>query len=200
MANSLRHKQLLSRIGQIENNLLPPPKLNGNYTKKESDLIRSYVLLCHAEIESFFEDIAELKVQNALNEWISNRKKSNCLLSLMAFCVEEINWERIQRAQKDNLDFRINKVSIHFLNKLNNNHGIKSGNICNILLPIGIEFHELDQAWLNVMDNFGSKRGQYAHMSSSVQSQIDLITEKNNINNSVLPEIGNIDLLVKKLK
>jgi len=200
MAHSLRHKKLLSRISELEKNLLPNPKLNGDYTKKESDLIRSYVLLSHAEIESYFEDIAESKVQKALFYWISSRKKSNCLLSIMAFCSEEINWGKIQKTNKEKLDFRINKVTNHFLNKLNNNHGIKSENILNILLPIGIESHELDQTWLNTMDNFGSKRGQFAHMSSSVQSQIDLVTEKNNINKSILPEIENIDLLVKKIK
>lgn len=196
----MRHKKLLSRISQLETNLLPNPKLNGNYTKRESDLIRSYVLLSHAEIESYFEDIAESKVQKALSYWSNNRKKSNCLLAIMAFCVEEINWEKIPKVNKEKLDFRINKVTNHFLNKLISNHGIKSENICNILLPIGIESYELDQTWLNTMDNFGSKRGQFAHMSSSVQSQIDLVTEKNNINNSILPEIANIDLLVKQIK
>lgn len=200
MPNSLRHKQLLSRISQLESNLLPAIKINGNYTKKESDLIRSYVLLCHAEIESFFEDIAESKVQKALTAWINSRKKSNCLLAIMSFCTEEIYWKKIKKSSKEKLDFRINRVTNHYLRKLNNNHGIKSGNLCSILLPIGIESDELDQTWLNTMDNFGSKRGQFAHTSSSVQSQIDLVSERNNINNLILPEIANIDLMVKKLK
>lgn len=200
MANSQRHKQLLSRISQLESNLLPAPKINGNYTKKESDMIRSYVILSHAEIESYFEDIADSKVRKALNLWMINRTKSNCLLAIMSFCTEEINWEKEKKSDKEKLDFRINRVARHYLNKLNNNHGIKSNNLFNILLPIGIEAHEIDPTWLNTMDNFGSKRGQFAHTSSSVQSQIDLVTEKNNINNSILPEIGNIDELVKKLK
>ena len=63
MANSIRHKQLVSRIITIEKNLLPPIKINGNYTKQESDLIRSYVLLVHAEIEAYFEDVAINKAQ-----------------------------------------------------------------------------------------------------------------------------------------
>lgn len=200
MANSQRHKQLLSRISQLESNLLPAIKINGNYTKKESDMIRSYVILSHAEIESYFEDIADSKVRKALNNWMNNRTKSNCLLAIMSFCTEEINWEKEKKSDKEKLEFRINRVASHYLNKLNNNHGIKSNNLFNILLPIGIEAHEIDPTWLNTMDNFGSKRGQFAHTSSSVQSQIDLVTEKNNINNSILPEIGNIDELVKKLK
>lgn len=200
MANSLRYKQLLSRITQLEKNLLPNQKLNGNYTKNESDLIRSYVLLCHAEIESYFEDIAESTVKKALHNWKENRKKSNCLLSIMAFCVDEINWEKADKSNKEKISYRVNKVTNHFLNKLDSNHGIKSQNICSILLPIGIESDELDQTWLNTMDNFGSKRGKFAHMSSRVQAQIDLVTEKNNINSSILPEISSIDIMVKSLK
>ena len=200
MANSLRHKQLLSRIRQLERNLLPTPKINGNYTKKESDMIRSYVILSHAEIESYFEDIADSKVRKALNDWMTNRKKSNCLLATMSFCTEEINWEKEKKSDKEKLEFRINRIASHYLNKLNNNHGVKSINLINILLPIGIEVDEIDPTWLSTMDSFGSKRGQFAHTSSSVQSQIDLVTEKNNINNSILPEIRIIDKLVKELK
>lgn len=200
MANSKRHNQLLSRIGQLESNLLPAPKINGNYTKKESDMIRSYVILTHAEIESYFEDIADSKIRKALSNWINNRTKSNCLLSVMSFCSEEINWDKEKKSDKEKLEFRIYRVANHYRNKLKNNNGIKSANLFNILLPVGIESQDIDPTWLSTMDNFGSKRGQFAHTSSSVQSQIDLVTEKNIINNSILPEIGNIDILVKNLK
>ncbi|MHA8106296.1 HEPN domain-containing protein [Aquirufa sp. 5-AUSEE-100C1] len=200
MANSERYNKLLSRISQLECNLLPAPKINGNYTKKESDMIRSYVLLSHAEIESYFEDIADSKVRKALSEWMSKRTKSNCLLAIMSYCTEEINWNNLKKTDKDKLDYRISLVTRHYLNKLIGNHGIKSTNLLSILLPIGIESSEIDPSWLNTMDNFGSKRGQFAHTSSSVQSQIDLVTEKNNLNNSILPEIRNIDILVKKIK
>ena len=199
MTDSQRHKKLLSRISQLESNLLPAPKINGNYTKKESDMIRSYVILSHAEIESYFEDIADSKVRKALSDWMTNRTKSNCLLAIMSYCSEEINWDKERKSDKEKLDFRINRVARHYLNKLNNNHGVKSTNILSILLPIGIESTEIDPTWLNTMDNFGSKRGQFAHTSSSVQSQIDLVTERNNIHNSIFPEIRNIDELVKKI-
>lgn len=199
MANSLRYRQLLSRIRQLESNLLPNAKLDGNYTKKESDLIISYVLLCHAEIECYFEEVAETKVKKALEGWVSLRKKSNCLLSIMIFCAHEISWDKIPKSEKDKIESRVKRVTNHFINRLNSNHGIKSENILSILLPLGIDSGELEQTWLNVMDNFGTKRGKFAHMSSRVQSQIDLVTEKNNINNSILPEISNIDLLIRKI-
>ncbi|PXY00836.1 hypothetical protein DF185_13125 [Marinifilum breve] len=200
MANSRRYNQLQSRIIFLENNILPDVKINGNYTKKESDLIRSYVLLVHAEIESYFEDIAKLKIQKALQDWRSDRKKSNCLLAVMSFCSEEINWERISKEEKSKFDFRVNKTVRHFIDKLDSNHGIKSKNICNILLPIGIEISQLDDVWLGTMDSFGSKRGLFAHSAIQTQSQIDLVVEKNNININILPEIEIIDGLIKNIK
>lgn len=191
---------MLSGIKRLEKSLLPNPKLNGNYTKKESDLIRSYVLLCHAEIESYFEDIAELKVKKALSSWRNNRKKSNCLLAIMAFTADEMNFAKIKKDDKEKLGYRVSLVADHFLKKLKNNHGIKSENILSMLLPIGFEREEFDQTWLNAMNAFGSKRGKFAHKASRVQDQIDLVTEKNEINNSILPEIERIDLYLKTLK
>ncbi len=200
MANTRRHKNLLSRIAFLESNLLPAVKLTGNYTKKESDMIRGYLLLCHAEIESFFEEVAKSKVQDALNLWRTTRSKSHCLLAVMSFCTEEINWDRVKVEDKEKFDFRVNKVVQHYINKLNSNHGIKSKNIKNILLPIGIEESQLDPVWMSIMDNFGGRRGIIAHLGVSAQTQIDLVTERNNINNNVLPEIANLDILIKGLK
>lgn len=198
MANSARHNKLTSRISFIESKLLPPIKLSGNYTKKESDLVRSYVLLAHAEIESYFEDIASEIVTRSLQAWITSRRRSACLLSIMTFCGEEIKWEN--RNEKNKIETRIRVTAAHYINLLKSNHGVKSKNILNILLPIGVEESSLDQTWLTIMDEFGKKRGSFAHSSHSVQAQIDLKTEKDRINLYILPEIEELDLLLKRIK
>jgi hypothetical protein len=200
MVNSKRHKRLVSRIKFLETNILPNIKINGNYTKKESDLIRSYVLLSHAEIESFFEDISQAKAKKALTEWKSNRTKSNCLLAIMSFCTDEVGWDKTKKEKKEKFDYRVIRVVAHYIEKLSNNHGIKAENIKNILLPIGIEESQIDDTWLNTMESFGAQRGLIAHSTISVQQQIDLATNKNNINNNILPTIKELDLLIKALK
>lgn len=199
MANSRRYHTLTSRIRSLENTLLPPVKITGNYTKKESDLIRSYVLLVHAEIESYFEDIAKDKAQKSLSKWMSGRKKSNCLLAIMAFCSSEINWEKVSREDKTKFDFRINRVVRHYIDRLDKNNGVKAKDIRNILLPVGVEEHEIDDTWLNTMDSFGAKRGEIAHNTIRVQTQIDLVTQKNNVNHNILPEIQRLDTLLKAI-
>jgi hypothetical protein len=198
MANSSRHKKLKSRISFIESELLPPIKLSGNYTKKESDLIRSYVILSHAEIESYFEDIASEIVTRSLQAWITSRRRSTCLLSIMTFCGEDIKWEN--RNDKNTIETRIRVTAGHYINLLKSNHGVKSKNILKILLPIGIEESSLDQTWLIEMDAFGKKRGSFAHSSYIVQSQIDLKTEKDRLNLYILPAIETLDLLIKKIR
>ncbi|SFR85440.1 HEPN domain-containing protein [Maribacter stanieri] len=198
MANSARYNKLKSRIKFIENNLLPDEKITGNYTKKEKDLIRGYILLVHAEIEAYFEDIAKQVVSNAKSKWIATRQKSNCILSIIAFCSHEINWEN--DPSKNDIKHRINRTTGHYTNKLNSNHGIKSNNVKNILLPLGIEESQLDQTWLNTMDDFGAKRGSIAHSTHSVQNPIDLKTEKDRINIQIIPEIKDLDSIIKALK
>jgi len=198
MANSLRHNKLLSRISAIENNLLPAIKISGNYTKKESDQIRSYVILVHAEIEAYFEDMASEKIQKSLDLWKTTRKKSNCLLSVMTFCAKDIIWDN--KPDKNSIESRINKTVIHYINLLNKNHGVKSKNIRKILLPLGVEESDLDQTWLNIMDDFGKKRGSFAHTTHSVQSQIDLQSEKNRIDVQIIPEITRLDGIIRNLK
>lgn len=172
MANSRKYNTLISRIHFLENTILPNVKISGNYTKKESDLIRSYVLLVHAEIEFYFEDIAKEKAVKSLRKWMSNRKKSNCLLAIMAFCSAEINWDKKSKIDKTKLHYRINETVNHYIGRLDNNNGVKAKNIKDILLPIGIEEHELDEAWLSTMDDFGKTRGTIAHNTIRVRLQL----------------------------
>ena len=195
---SRRYNNLINRIKFIENNLLPAIRMNGNYTKKESDLIRSYVLLVHAEIEAYFEDIATEKAKKSLDDWKTSRKKSNCLLSIIAFIGDELNWKNKPNIHE--LNARVNRVVSHYIISLNNNHGIKESNIFDILLPLGIEINQIDPTWLTTMDSFGSFRGKLAHTTHSVQAQIDLVTENNRINHQIIPEIEVLDDLIKRLK
>jgi len=197
MANSRKYNALISRIHFLENTILPNVRISGNYTKKESDLIRSYVLLVHAEIEYYFENVAKDKAVKSLRKWMNNRKKNNCLLAIMAFCSAEINWDKKSKINKTKLDYRINETVNHYIGRLNNNNGVKAKNIRDILLPIGIEEHELDEAWLSIMDSFGVTRGMIAHNTIGVQRPIDLVIEKNNINQYILREIQRLDELLK---
>ena len=199
MVKSRRLRQLESRLKFLEENILPAEKVNGNYTKKEQDLIRSYVLLSHAEIEAYLEDKSKERINKALTDWNTNRKRSNCLKSVLAFTGNEIDFKGDQHAI--NMQHRVNRTVAHYMNSVvDRNHGVKEKNITNLLLPLGIEYSELDQAWLGIMESFGTTRGNIAHNTTQVQNQIDRNTEKSRIKNQILPELVRIDGLIRKLK
>lgn len=201
MPHSRRYNKLQSRIKAIERHLLPAIKVSGNYTNKESDQIRSYVMLVHAEIESYFEDVSKDKARNSLNLWSNTRQKSNCLLSIMAFCTVELGWDKIQNENdKNSLSYRINRTVNHYIESLEDNHGVKTKNIKKMLLPLGVEDTEFDQTWLIVMDNFGRDRGELAHTTHSVQYQIDPQTEKTRVNFHIMREIERLDNIIRGLK
>lgn len=201
MTNSHKYKTLLKRVDFLNNNILPIINPTGDYTQIEIDLTRSYVLLVHAEIENYLEDIVSDKIRKCFNLWISSRKKSSCITSVLAFCGHKISFDtkRDTADKKEKIEYRIEKNIAHFNSMIYSNHGIKKSNILNLLLPIGIERHELDDTWLSIMENFGSNRGLIAHKSLSVQNPIDPQTERNLINNIILKELKKIDYQIIKL-
>ena len=200
MVKSKRLNQLLSRIKFLETRILPAERIDGNYTKVESDLIKSYLLLVHAEIEAYFEDKAKEKAQKALLKWKVERKKSNCLIAIMAYAGNDLTYEKLPKENSNNLEFRVNKAVSHFLSLLNKNNGVKQNDILNVMIPIGIELSEFDETWLNIMDAFGMARGNIAHNSLKVQNQLDRNTEKSRINNFILPEIERLDGLMRNIE
>jgi len=190
MANSMRYNQLENRLKSIETLYLPPIKNAGNYTKIEQDNLRAFLLLVHAEIESFFEEITEEKVKKAFKKWKTNRTKSNILLSLVSFC----NIEQTEHS----IESRVNKSLSTYIHSLKKNNGIKEKNILTILLPIGYEHDRIDATWLNTISSFGMARGAVAHTSSKVQQPLDPATLKSTVS-YVLSEIKNIDENLKKI-
>lgn len=199
MPKSRRLSQLESRISYLERNLLPPPSTTGSYSKIQLDLIRSYVLLVHAEIEAYFEDIAREKVKKSLSNWTTSRKKSSCLKAILAYSGNELSYEGIKKTDSNNIAFRLNKAVNHYISLILKNHGIKENNLISLLIPLGIEIADIDPVWLSTMDAFGNLRGSIAHNSTSVHTLIDRNTEVNRINTQILPEIHRLDQLISKL-
>lgn len=199
MPKSKRLSQLESRIVFLERNILPAASVTGNYTKTQQDLIRSYVLLVHAEIEAYFEDVAREKVRKALSNWMTTRKKSSCLKAVLAYSGNDLSYEAVRKVDSNSISFRLNKAVNHFMALIQKNHGIKENNLLSILIPLGIEINQIDPLWLSTMEAFGNLRGTLAHNSTSVLTLIDRHTEVQRINNQIMPEIQRLDQLISKL-
>ncbi len=191
MTNSQMYRQLENRIKAIERLYLPAIRLNGKYSKKEQDNIRAYLLLIHAEIEAYFEEISGNKATTAFNNWKKNRTKSNVLLSLVSFHEHKID--------EKNIEQRVKKALTAFFYNLRQNHGIKEENILSMLLPVGLEYSEIDATWLNTITSFGTNRGEIAHTAAKVQQPLDPAMLKTKVG-KILGEIKTIDKKLKKIK
>jgi len=199
MAKSTRLKKLIKRIDFLEDHILPSERLNGNYSKKEVDLIKSFVLLVHAEFEEYLEDKAKEKAQKSLQNWIASRKKSSCLKSILAFSGNDINYENERKVNKNSIEFRMNRAVNHYLGMINKNNGVKENDILNIFIPLGLEMNDFDDTWLSIMDSFGATRGNIAHNAIGIQLTLDRTTELDRIKNQILPEIIRLDAVIEKL-
>lgn len=191
MANSRRYMKLENRVKAIETLYLPAINLTGNYTKKEQDDIRAYLLLVHAEVEAYFEEISESKAKEAFTKWKNNRTKSNVLLSLVSFHEFKIT--------EQDIEIRVNKALSTFIYTLRHNHGIKEDNVLSMLLPVGFEFSEIDTTWLNTITSFGTSRGEIAHTAAHVQQPLDPATLKTTVQ-QIMSETKIIDEKLKKIK
>jgi hypothetical protein len=199
---SSRFRQLENNIEKIEEHLLPQYRILGNYTNEEHCKIRSYILLVHAELESYLEDRAEELVLYSYRQWQTNGTANTVLLSLVAFT--QIDHKAIPSDIPDDtvllIDGRIEAVVRTFMAYIKDqNHGIKKHNILSVLLPIGIKHNDIDDAWLGTIDSFGHERGNAAHKSLGVQIIFDPMAEKNKVD-QILLELSNLDVKLSSLK
>lgn len=93
----------------------------------------------------------------------------------------------------------IDKAVTQFQRKIKENHGIREKNFNELILPTGVNIDELNQTWLNDLDNFGSSRGEIAHNTKRVTTEINPHDEYNKVE-SLLKGLQDLDNLILKQK
>jgi len=176
-SKSQRFIILEQELRNLKENFLPPQfSLTGDYSEREIALAVAYRVLAHAEIESYLEDRVLEIAQNALTFWNDDKKTTVTLVFLFAFSGLTLDkppdsLNPVQRSQnlddKVKFDNKLGKVFNSFRTAVKDNHGIREKNILLLLLPIGIDSEDLDRIWLQEIDDFGKKRGEFAHQSAS---------------------------------
>lgn len=137
--------QLDKRIREIGVNLqslLPPDPLTHNDSKSQ-DIIKAYILLCHAEFEQYFESI----VQSGL--------------TMIESQIDSISLYNTK--QKDALHYSCNSSK----SIIENNNGIKWSNIKKMFPIIGFDISAIDDIYTTKLNEFGNKRGLVAHNGST---------------------------------
>ncbi len=192
MALSARYQTLNTRIEALKVRFLQFQNLD-SFQIENQDKLMSFRLLTHAEIEFFFEEYARTIITTFLTSWTTRGQMLPGLRYLFLYSPSKYDSNNFM-----NIADRVRNCCVYFSARIDNNHGIKQGNIISLFVPLGVTQTYLDNAWLATMDTFGSRRGSYAHKSFSVQVQIDKATELNELKN-VLEGIKKLDSKLQML-
>lgn len=179
ISKSKRFKTLEQELKKLQKYFLPRQfSFTGNYSEKQIALTVAYRVLAHAEIEAYLEDRVLEIHDHAMRIWKQDKKATKTLTSLFAFLnskpdifsdlskLDEESSKKIPR-KKLKFDEKRSDVSEFFYRSVQKNHGVRIKNILSLLLPVGIDIEELDEIWLQEMNSFGQKRGDFAHQSAS---------------------------------
>ena len=178
---------------------------DGTYTEREQAMASAYGLLAHAEIEYYFETVAEEVVLNAYKKWESDKKPSHVLMSLAIFMdikeeiPEIISKGTIDKDKEGLIEKRLEVYVKKYMGILGKNNGIKEINLLKMLLPLGIHLNEIDTTFLSSMNSFGHDRGEIAHNSIKTQILIDPFTKEKDVIN-ILKAIKDLDTKIISLK
>ncbi len=144
--------------------------------------VRSYILLSHAALEEYLEDLCKNVAGIAVKKYRDESKITRALLGLISSgLLDDISIGKAKKKVKQDLfhDIEIfaGEALTQFYNIIKNNNGIKKANQLSLLLPIGVDPESTDSATLAALDAFGTKRGDVAHKAKIVKehtlSEID---------------------------
>lgn len=157
---------------------------------------RAFLVLSHAEVESFLEDWAKEIASAAKAVWTTKQRVSSPLAFLLAASTETITVPDEFIAAEDapyKLDQKVNKAFTKYFKQLKDNNGVKEKNLLAIYMPLGLPSSAISPTLLPNLDAFGSDRGTHAHHSASaVRTPLDPETEYKRVQN-VLTDLRDLD-------
>ena len=180
---SRRYGHLRRRLNELRRHLLaflpPPPQSKISFTPQELDLTRSFVVLAHAEIEAFCEDLALAKARTSQQAFASRGQVTPVLRRIVSYYVAKkgMSWSGVLTPSPKTVEQALNS----YLQAVRDNNGIKRKNLERLLYPLGVLEPMLDTTWLAQMDSFGTKRGGLAHQTIGAVSPPDPVSESANV-------------------
>lgn len=145
---------------------------------------RAFLVLSHAEIETFLESWAKEIARSCEEKWISSNKLTLPLGYLIASRLEKITTPHFDTPSQ--LSNATTKLFQSYYKAIKDNHGIKELNILELFSPFGVPASVLSTTLLANLDALGNLRGAHAHNSAkAVQVQLDPETEHKTISSVV---------------
>ncbi|MFF0685650.1 HEPN domain-containing protein [Streptomyces albogriseolus] len=143
----------------------PPDSL----TRRQKLVITSFVILAHAHIEEFIEELFMRYVREREKE-ITNLSAPQCFIRLsLHFSADLIG----QQVHKKPVAAVCETTKHLYKNKvITSNNGLKATNVASLAKPLGLDGKQLDDSCedlFKALNTLGAKRGKMAHTSSASQ-------------------------------
>jgi len=157
--NSPSFSNLAQRVDELKSRYITDDYNElGDYSQEQQDDARACVLLTHAEMESFFENLAR-KAADVAVEFL-DRDKHNELTTRFIFAAGLS--DTIASQKHSTLCGAAKALRDLHKKAIGSNHGIKEENIRTLFGPY-ININELDAELVGQLNALGSLRGKYAH-------------------------------------
>lgn len=124
----------------------------------------AYLLVAHSVIEFWFEELCRRAVYASLRRYALNSVASGPLVSIM----QAYYWAKVNTLPRSGFEPHVGDALVErsvkwYIDRVDDNNGIKRSNLLAILLPLGLDAAKIDDIWLDSMDSFGGQRGDVAH-------------------------------------
>lgn len=140
---------------------------------------RAFVVLVHAEIETFLEIWAKEIAQAAERLWNSSKKISNPLAYLLSTVGAKIHTTQLYpKDTPQRLADECVALFQRYYKQIKDNHGVKESNVLLLFGALGTPAAAFGATLLPSLESFGEHRGFQAHHATrAVVNQLDPKTE-----------------------
>jgi hypothetical protein len=173
VAASKRWTTLESEVKALRSQFLPDPfDPLGVYPKSANiqPRTRAFLVLSHAEVESYLEGWAKEIARASESVWDSGRRVTLPLAHLVSNWTERSSPVSFSGTNPQDgpqrLDAVVKKVFQTFYKALKDNHGVKEKNVVDMFGPLGLPLTAISATLLPNLDAFGEARGTHAHHSA----------------------------------
>lgn len=129
--------------------------------------LQAYILLCHAALEQYVEDLGTAAALTARTQFSKSGVITKTLVALISSKLvgdlSEKNKQKLTSELSSNIEEFSKEALNRYLAVVRGNNGIVDKDQKKVLIPIGVDPESVDLVLMNNLHAFGSKRGDVAH-------------------------------------
>lgn len=179
LRNSSLYKKMEKNIKLLKKQFCTSAVLSNPISQTSQLFIDAYLVLVHAEFESYIETCINNKIDNDLIKFRTSHQLTKSLASCAAFSNKQHNPSQdLTSALSNSFESILNENVNQLHDTIDKNHGIKQYNIVPLLTKIGFDFNSVDHTEFLELDNFGKVRGDIAHKSIGIRAPVTITDEE----------------------